>query len=425
MKKISVLGLGYVGYPLLLAIANKTDYEVVGFDPNEKAVKAINEGKSPVVDDTLDDDVKVSVPLKASTDTKILEDSDVFIVCVPTPVTKDYEPDYSYVISASQTCAKYLKKGGIIVVESTVNPGTCEEVIEPAIAEIADLKMGKDYDIVHAPERINPGDASNNVYSLPRNVGGSRVEAAEKIKEIYDHFISADVKVVSNLKVAEASKIIENSFRDLNIAFVNELAKSFDAMGIDLIETIEAASSKFSFMPHWPGPGVGGHCIAVDPYYLIKRAAKSGFNHRLLKEARNINNSMPEYTIHKLSLLLNKIEKPIKNSKIVLLGLSYKPGVGDMRESPSIVVKKLLEDLEANIVIFDPYLPGFSTAKDLDEAVKDADAVLHLTAHEEFINKLKPSYLKEMDVKTVLDARNKLDKDGIMEAGIPFTGIGK
>ncbi len=423
--KVSVIGLGYVGLPLLIAMSNKTKHKVVGFDISQKTIDKINNNICPVIDEQTEEEFKKSQKLNVSNDIKSIKDSDVYIICVPTPINSDFDPDYGPVIGATKTVCTYLKKGNIVILESTVNPGTCEEVMAPVIEEVTKLKMGKDYDIVHAPERINPGDKTWNVTNLSRNIGGSRIEASEKIKRLYSEFITANLNVVSNLKVAEASKIVENSFRDLNIAFVNELAKSFDAMGVDLIETIQAASSKFSFMPHWPGPGVGGHCIAVDPYYLIKRAAKSGFDHRLMKEARNINNSMPDYTISKLSLLLNSLELSIKGTKIALLGLSYKPEVGDLRESPSLVLKNKLEKLGADLNVYEPFVLSLSNVKTLEEAVKGCDVVLLTTAHNEFKDKLTGSFLKKMKVRAVLDTRNCLDFKDIRKNKVLYTGIGR
>ncbi len=423
--KISIIGLGYVGFPLLIALANKTKHEVLGFDISQKTIEKINNNVCPIIDYQAEEEFKNSKKLTVTTDEEKLKGSEIFIICVPTPVNSDFDPDYTPLIGASKTVAKYLKNGNVVVVESTINPGTCEEVVAPAIEEIANLKLGEDYDIVHAPERINPGDKTWNVTNLPRNIGGSRVEAAQKVTDLYKEFITAEIRVVSNLKVAEASKIVENSFRDLNIAFVNELAKSFDAMGVDLIETIQAASSKFSFMAHYPGPGVGGHCIAVDPYYLIKRAAKAGFNHRLLKEARNINNSMPEYTVSKLTLLLNELQMPIKGTKIALLGLSYKPEVGDLRESPSLLIETKLKNLGAKLNVYEPFMLERSNVKNLDEALKDCSAIVLTTAHKEFTQTLTPEFLEKNGIKAVLDTRSCLDSDGIKEKGILYTAIGR
>lgn len=424
-KKIGIIGLGYVGFPLLIALTNKTKHTVVGFDISKKNVTKIQNGICPIIDAQSELEFKKSKKLHVSSDENSIKGSDVFIICVPTPVNSDFDPDYTPLINASKSVSKYLKKGDIVVVESTINPGTCEEVVAPAIEEVSKLKLGKDYNIVHSPERINPGDKTWNVTNLPRNIGGSSLMASKTIKSLYSEFITAELKVVSNLKVAEASKIIENSFRDLNIAFVNELAKSFDAMGVDLIETIEAASSKFSFMPHWPGPGVGGHCIAVDPYYLIKRAAKSGFNHRLLKEARNINNSMPDYSIKKLNYLLNDLQLSIKGTRMALLGLSYKPEVGDLRESPSLIIGKKLTDLGAKLNVYEPFVLEKSNVKTLDKAIAGCKAIIITTAHKEFIEKLTPKYLKDMGVKAVLDTRSCLDAKGIKSQGIIYSAIGR
>lgn len=423
-KKVAVIGLGYVGFPLLMALTNDTNFEAVGFDISKRSVDLINKHESPVLDPLIIDEFKHSKDLTASTDPDILSDTDLFIICVPTPVNHEFEPDYGPVISASKTAAKYLKPGGVVVLESTVNPGTCEEVMMPAMAEITDLKPGKDFDIVHAPERISPGDPKWSLKNLPRNIGGTRKEASELVKKVYNGFIKADLRVVSSLKVAEASKIIENSFRDINIAFVNELAKSFDALEIDLIETIQAASSKFSFVAHWPGPGVGGHCIPVDPYYLIKRATKAGFNHRLLKEAREINNSMPDYAVHKLMLMLNKLKLPIKGTKIALLGMSYKPGVGDLRESPSLKLQSMLLELGADLTVFDPYLPDLSNAKSLEEVLSRCEVILLATHHPEF-KSLTADTLAKSKIKAVMDTRNFLDAESITEKGISYSGIGR
>lgn len=423
--KISILGLGYVGFPVLLGLSSKTNYDVLGFDISKKTIDKISNGICPIDDKEVVADFKRNPEVKVTLQEDDLEGSDVFLICVPTPIDSDYEPDYTPLISASKMVAKHLKKGGIVVVESTINPGTCEEIVAPAIDEISGLSCGEDYDIVHAPERINPGDNKWTVYNISRNIGGSRKEAAQKIKEIYSEFISAEILVVSSLKVAESSKIVENSFRDLNIAFVNELAKSFDAMEIDLIETIHAANNKpFGYMAFWPGPGVGGHCIAVDPYYLIKRAAKAGFNHRLLKEGRNINNSMPLYVVEKTAHLLNEIEKSVKGAEIALLGMSYKANVGDLRESPALEIREILEHRGANLRIFDPHVPEISTHNTLEETLKTADTVILLANHDAFKD-IDGAMLKKYDVKIVIDTRAFFEKDDIEGNGLLFTGVGR
>lgn len=309
------------------------------------------------------------------------------------------------------------------MLESTVNPGTCEEIIIPILEEVSGLKAGEDFNVSHCPERINPGDVKWNIHNINRNIGSIDLKKNKEAAEFYRTFVNkAIVNEVSNLKIAEATKIVENTFRDINIAFVNELAQSFDSLGIDLYETLKAASNKpFAFMAHWPGCGVGGHCIAVDPYYLIKRAGMNGFNHRFLKLAREINTSMPKYTVDKLVLALNEIGLPVKGTKIALLGLSYKPNVGDLRESPALKIQKELKKLEADLVVYDPYISNNVT---LEEAVKNSQAVLIATAHNEIIEKV-PSLLKKSKVKAVIDGRNCLNKEEVEKLDIIYRGIGR
>lgn len=422
MKKVVVIGLGYVGLPLMVAIAETGKYAVVGYDISNKVIDKINSKKPPFADYELavrmrDLDLEVTL---AATDIKA---ADFYLVCVPTPVTSLYEPDLGPVKAAAATVAKAMKPGARIIVESTINPGVCEEEIIPVIEEVSGLRAGKDFELAHCPERINPGDPRWNVYNIPRNVGAITRKGAEEVAEFYRNFIKAPINVVSSLKVAESTKIIENTFRDINIAYVNELAKSFDKMGIDLIETINAASNKpFAFMAHYPGCGVGGHCIPVDPYYLIKRAKQSGFDHRFLKYAREVNNSMPEYTVDLLQDGLNKISMPVKGTKILVYGLSYKANVGDLRESPALEIIKLLRKLEAELLLYDQYLPEKSNITDLRKALKSAQALLIVTNHDEI---KKVNFMEFNNLKVIIDGRNCLDREEIEKAGIHYKGIGR
>lgn len=423
-QKVAIIGLGYVGLPLAIAIQKTNKYDLIGFDLNETKVTNINKGICPLEDVRIKDELK-KYPVKATTDETQLTDTDIFIIAVPTPVYDDRTPDYTPVIGATEIVSKYLKKGGTVVLESTVNPGTCEEIMLPLIEKISKLEAGVDFNLTHCPERINPGDPKWTVYNIPRNIGSINPKWNKEIADFYRSFLDAEVNEVPSLKIAEATKIIENTFRDINIAYVNELAKSFDAMGIDLYETIKASSNKpFGYMAHWPGAGVGGHCIAVDPYYLIKRAEQSNFDHRFLKEARQINNSMPGYAVERLVQALNEIKKSVNGTKVAVLGLTYKPDVADLRESPALEIVKLLEDLGAEVIKFDPYLPDYSTVKTLDEALKKADAILLATAHKEFKN-ITANQLKEAGIKAVVDGRNALDKNAIINANIIYKGIGR
>ncbi len=424
MKKVSIIGLGYVGLPLALAIERSGKYDVVGFDINNKQVSKILSKECPITDTQAEKDLK-ELSLHATKDKEELKNTDIFIICVPTPVLDDYTPDYTPVIKAAETISKYLKKGATVVLESTVNPGTCEEILVPILEKGSKLVAGKDFNVAMCPERINPGDTKWNVYNIPRNIGSLIREKTKEIADFYRSFLDAEINEVSTVKVAESTKIVENAFRDINIAYVNELAKSFDAMGIDLIETLQGASNKpFSFMAHWPSRGVGGHCIAVDPYYLIKRAQESGFDHRFLKMAREVNNSMPEYTVSRLQEGLNEIEKSVKGSKIALLGLSYKSNVADLRESPSLEILDILKEMGAKVISYDPYIPDMSDVKSLEEVLDNVDGIILGTYHDKF-GDLTEEILKRKNIKVVVDGVNKLGKDEIGNKKVIYRGIGR
>ncbi|HRP01423.1 MAG TPA: nucleotide sugar dehydrogenase [Candidatus Kapabacteria bacterium] len=421
--KVSIIGLGYVGLPLACAIAIKTNNEVIGFDKNPTKIESIKKGICPIDDEQCKKDLQV-VNLNVDFESKIISNSDIYIICVPTPVLNDYTPDLTPVKTASYEVAKYLKKGQNVIIESTINPGVCEEVVVPILEQETGLKVGIDFNVAHCPERINPGDPNWNVYNIPRNIGSTSEEATKLLANFYRSFVSAEINEMPNLKTAEATKIIENTFRDINIAFVNELSKSFDVLGIDLMAVIKGASNKpFAFMPHFPSCGVGGHCIPVDPYYLIERAKQSGFDHKFLKLAREINNSMPEYTIDLLIDALNEYELPIKNTKIGLLGLSYKADVGDIRESPSIKLQNFLIEKGADLYVYDPYFLDKSNTKSLDEILDKSFAILIATNHNIFTN-LNSETLIKHNIKIVIDGKNCLDKKDILNAGLYYKGIG-
>ncbi len=422
--KVAILGLGYVGLPLALAIRKKTNHEVVGYDPKKEKVDKIEKGICPIDDYQVEQDLK-EYKIDVSTDENIIEGSHIYFVCVPTPILDDYTPDLRPLTKAIGTIANHLKPSQYIVIESTINPGVCDELVIPMLEQLTKLKINKDFFVAHCPERINPGDPRWNVYNIPRNVGATTPEATRYIADFYRQFLEAEVHEMPDIKTTEATKIIENTFRDVNIAFVNELAKSFEILGIDILKVIEGASNKpFAFLPHYPGCGVGGHCIPVDPYYLITRASKSGFDHKFLKLAREINNSMPAHTVNHLVNALNKYEKPVKNTRIALLGLSYKPNLGDLRESPALRMKQLLEDKEANLVCYDPYVPEISNASSLEEALTGTFAIILATAHKEF-SILSGDFLSKFGIKIVIDGRNYLNKKDIINQGIYYKGIGR
>lgn len=422
--KIGVIGLGYVGLPLAAAIQKKTDYNVVGFDLSATKIEKIKKKICPIDDHQCEQDLK-EIDLQVSSSDEILADSNIFIICVPTPVLDDYTPDLQPVKNAVATVAKHLKKGNYVVIESTINPGVCDEVVIPMLEEATHLKAGHDFDVAHCPERINPGDPHWNVYNIPRNIGSTRSDATRFLADFYRKFIDAEINEMPDLKSTEATKIIENTFRDINIAFVNELAKSFDVLGIDILTVIKGASNKpFAFMPHYPGCGVGGHCIPVDPYYLIERASKSGFDHKFLKIAREINNSMPAYTIELLVNALNEYAKPIKNTPIGLLGLSYKANVGDLRESPALKILQILKQKGAELLVFDPYFPEMSNTCSLSEILEKSYAIVIATDHREF-RAINSEILNKHNVKIVIDGKNCLNKEEIRASGIYYKGIGR
>lgn len=397
--KVSVIGLGYVGLPLAKLCAEK--YETWGIDVDKNKLNSIKDLEN------------------LTTDYKVIKNSDVACVCVPTPVDSGYIPNLTCIENASKSISENLRRNHLIIIESTINPGMTEGVIKP-ILEKSGLKAEIDFYLAHCPERINPGDTKWNIKNIPRVIGALSKIGLEKAVDFYSSILDAPITKMSSIKAAEAVKIVENSFRDVNIAFVNELAKSFDKFGIDTLEVINGASTKpFGFMPHYPGCGVGGHCIPVDPYYLIEEANKNGFDHSFLKLARKINNSMPAYTISLLIEELNKLGKSVKNSKIGILGLAYKAGVSDIRESPSLEVIRLLEKLEAKPFIYDPYVKDKSNVASVNEILKKVDCLMLLTDHPEFKN------LDVSNLELIIDGRNFLDKNEILSKGIKYRGIGR
>lgn len=421
-KTIAVIGLGYVGYPLAKLAASK-GYEVIGVDLSRDKVRAVNEGKSPLAEEP-DYDALSAGTITATSDFAGITKAQFIIICVPTPIHPNKQPDLTPLKSACVEIAKYLVSGQTVVLESTVNPGISEEVILPLLEESSGLTAGKDFQLSHCPERINPGDEKWKVHNIPRVVGSYTKVGLEKTVAFYRTILEGDVLAMDSLKEAEAVKIVENSFRDINIAFVNELAMSFDRLGINVTKVISAAGTKpFAFMPHYPGAGVGGHCIPVDPYYLIEYAREHGFEHDLLSLGRRINNSMPAYTITRLFDALNEVKLPILDTKVVVLGLSYKPNIADIRESPVFEIISLLEERGASLTTYDPYVVEQSQAKDLAEALEGAQAVVLATAHKEFLT-LDPTELAKMGVKVIVDGRNALDPEAFRAAGIVYKGIG-
>lgn len=423
VKSVAVIGLGYVGLPLALLAADK-DFNTYGIEIDVKKLTLLKDGMS-YVDDISDTEIR-NTKVHFTDDVSMVSKVDAVIICVPTPVDEDRQPDLSIVKSAVSSISPHIKKGALVVVESTINPGVCDEIVAPLLEEKSNKKVGVDIYLAHCPERINPGDKTWSVRNINRVVGANSKKELDMAVDLYTNLIDAEIKPMGSLKEAEAVKVVENSFRDINIAFVNELAMSFHKLGINLENVIDGAATKpFAFMAHRPGCGVGGHCIPVDPYYLIEYAHSHGFDHSFLRLARNINESMPQFTVDLLTESLNRLGLPVKGTKVALLGLSYKANVGDGRESPAKVIRSLLEDAGAKLSVFDPYISDDSTAKTLSSALKGAQAVVIATGHDEF-KSLNASELKNIGIKVVIDGRNifRSQIDDFVKNGISYEGIG-
>jgi UDP-N-acetyl-D-glucosamine dehydrogenase len=422
-EKIAIVGLGYVGLPLAL-LADKKGYGVVGILRNQEKADLINKKTPPFKDDLIKELLPTS-NLIASTDFQNIKDASIVIICVPTPVNKNFTPDLEPIKSASRNIGKNLQKGQLIILESTVNPGVSEDVVLTILEEESGLKAGVDFYLSHCPERINPGDPKWNVENINRVVGSLEEVGLEKTVNFYESILTGNIKKMKNLKEAEAVKVVENSFRDINIAFVNELAVSFSSLGIDVVNVIDGAATKpFAFMPHYPGCGVGGHCIPVDPYYLIEYAKTYGFDHDFLALARRINNRMPELTADIVQAGLNEIKVAMKEANVTVLGLAYKANIDDSRESPSFEIIRFLKKLGANVTVYDPYIPQKSTVQTLTEALDNADAVVIATNHKEF-KELKPEDFISRNIKVIIDGRNCLPKEEYLSKGLIYKGIGR
>ena len=353
---VGVLGLGYVGLPLVREFAS-SGLKVVGFDIDEKKVRTLNSGRS-IIKHVPHSQVKQMVKkglFKATTNMAKLKTVDAVLVCVPTPLTKNREPDMQFIISSSKTISKYLQRGQLIVFESTTYPGTTRELVAP-ILESSGLKAGKDFHLAYSPEREDPGNKNFTTKTIPKVVGGLTKKCCEIACKLYNTAIVKTVPL-SSLEAAEATKILENVYRCINIAMVNELKVVFDKMGIDIWEVINAASTKpFGYNAFYPGPGLGGHCIPVDPFYLTWKARQYGMPTRFIELAGEINTNMPNYVITKTMEALNEQKKSLKGSKILVLGLAYKKNIDDLRESPSIELIELLRQKGARVDYNDPYI---------------------------------------------------------------------
>ncbi len=430
---IAVVGLGYVGLPTALGFASK-GFKVIGVDLNKGIVDKLNHGKSHIEELGIEEVLRKALNeslFEATTDgVEAARKSDVSIICVPTPVTEAKTPDLTAVLSAGRAIAGGLAKDKLVVLESTVHP-TCSENELKSVLETSGLKAGEDFGIAYVPERYNPGDEEHTVDKVVRVVGAINEKWLEAAAELYK-LIARDVYKVKNLRTAEAAKIIENIQRDLNIALMNELALIFEKLNVDVFEVIEAAATKWNFVKYYPGAGVGGHCLPVDPYYLTFKAQQLGYHPKVILAGRSVNDSMPSHVVNLVVRGLNNIGNPVKGSKIVVLGISYKKNTGDIRNTPSDIIISELNDMKAEVYAYDPYITKEETEKKCAiyskpiEIFNEADCIILATDHDKF-SKLDMKKVKSLAKQDclIVDGRGFFDKSTIKSIGFEYMGVGR
>jgi UDP-N-acetyl-D-glucosamine dehydrogenase len=383
MATVGVVGLGYVGLPLAVAFARE-GCEVVAVDVDARKIQAIAAGESYIEDVPSEELREVSGLIHASTRYARLERTDAVLICVPTPLTRNREPDLGPLIDATRGLADVLQAGQLVVLESTTYPGTTRERVQPILEE-SGLAAGRDFHLAFSPERVDPGRTDFTLRNTPKVVGGLTEACAERARSLYE-LVCEQVVMVSSPEAAELTKLLENIFRSVNIALVNELAMLTDRMGIDIWEVVDAAATKpYGFMRFEPGPGMGGHCLPVDPFYLSWRAREFDMSTEFIELAGKVNQQMPYHCVMKVERALNDVGLPVKGARIAVLGVSYKPGVGDVRESPALKIIALLRALGAELRYHDPHVPALPDyelqSAPLADALQDADLALIVTAH--------------------------------------------
>lgn len=389
--KCGVVGLGYVGLPLAVEKA-KAGFETIGFDIQKEKVDKVNSGEN-YIGDVVDSDLKSLVQsgkFSATTDFSLLKDVDFIAICVPTPLDEHQQPDISYVKASAEAIAKYLTKETMVVLESTTYPGTTEELVKPILEEGSGLKCGEDFYLGFSPERVDPGNLIYKTKNTPKVVGAIGTEATEVIATMYRAVLEGDVKEVSAPAIAEMEKILENTYRNINIGLVNELTMLCNEMGISIWEVIDAAKTKpYGFQAFYPGPGLGGHCIPLDPYYLSWKAREYGFHTSMIESSMMINDKMPEYCVERAGRVLNRYKKALNGSKILVLGVAYKQDIDDYRESPALRVIEELKKNGAEVSYYDSWVKEYkhkgqvyAGEKELTaELLNKADLVMITTAH--------------------------------------------
>ncbi len=414
--RIGILGLGYVGLPLAAAFG-EAGFQVIGIDPDPRKVNNLNKGESYIQDVPTEQIEKLlkSGKLTATTDFAALMNCDAVSICVPTPLRKTGDPDMSFILSATEQLARYIHPGMIIVLESTTYPGTTREVLLPKLGKDKGLVVGKDFFLAFSPERVDPGREDWNTLNTPKVIGGITEDCSEVAATWYAQALKTVVPV-SSAETAELSKLLENTFRMINIGLVNELAIMCERLGVDVWEVIDAAASKpFGFMKFTPGPGLGGHCIPIDPLYLSWKMKAFQYNARFIELAADINTNMPRYVVSRVSDAFNERGKVLKGSKCLVLGAAYKPDIDDIRESPALDVIGLLQKKGAQVEYHDPHIPHLRTHDDVElesvndymDAVKEADCVVIITNHSSY------DYAAILEqAKFIFDSRNALGKMG-------------
>ena len=460
-KRVAVIGLGYVGLPLASLCAIK-GYKVIGFESNQKVVDILSKGKSHIVDETVEGllaKANDSGNFFPTAEKNKLSESSIYLICVPTPIDSNNDPDIQPLISALDVIAPHINKDDLIVVESTVFPGTCDDIVLPYLEEKTNKKVGVDFELAHCPERVNPGDDFWTTENIPRVVGATTQKGTKHAAEFYVSILGGDlydvrdvrknlrpkvaladtksgyevahpslgsVTMMHSIRDAEAVKAMENTVRDVNIAFVNELAKISDVLNLDVVDVIDGMSTKpFGKGPFYPGAGVGGHCIAVDPEWLKDASKKAGYMPEIIQLARNTNNNMPSYAISLLQDALNEKALPIKGTKITILGVAYKKNVDDARESPFFEIRKILMDKGASLNVYDSWIESENTAKTLEKSLQGSKAIFIVTDHDNCIRQLKELDLKKIGIEVIVDGRNCLESKLIAEQSIIYKGIGR
>lgn len=403
--KMGVCGLGYVGLPLAVDKA-KHGFKTIGFDVQAQKVDMVNNGVN-YIGDVVDADLKEIVKngmLSATTDFSFIKDIDFIAICVPTPLDAHQQPDISYVKSSTEAIAKYLKRGSMVVLESTTYPGTTEELLKPILEEGSGLVCGEDFYLGFSPERVDPGNLVYKTSNTPKVVGAIGDDAAEVISMVYRSILDSDIHTVSSPAVAEMEKILENTYRNINIGLVNELAILCNKMGINIWEVVDAAKTKpYGFQAFYPGPGLGGHCIPLDPYYLSWKAREYGFHTSMIEASMMVNDKMPEYVVERAGKILNKHRKPLNGSKVLILGVAYKQDIDDYRESPAIRVIEEFNKVGSIIDFYDPFVSSYKEKGQVYEGLQ----------------KIDPETIKLYDLVVITTAHTNVDYEMVMNTGVP------